>query len=112
MAYTGFGLANDDTGMSYVAMYAHDLQGDPGAWEYVAWPAAGAFPAELMQAELAWSIVLNPEIYDATDAWVRLTDLQAAPFTNSPATAAILPWTMAATAPGRASFSARKSGGI
>lgn len=77
MAYTGFGLANDDTGMSYVAMYAHDLQGDPGAWEYVAWPAAGAFPAELMQAELAWSIVLNPEIYDATDAWVRLTDLQS-----------------------------------
>lgn len=76
MGYTGFGLASDVRGVSYVTMYAHDLQGEPGAWEYVAWPAAGAFPAELMSAELAWSIVLNPDLYDVDGAWVRLTNLE------------------------------------
>lgn len=84
MGYTGFGLANDEAGMSYVTMYAHDLQGAPGAWEYVAWPAAGAFPAELMSAELAWSIVLNPEIYDPEGAWARLTNLETGAVYNFP----------------------------
>ena len=84
MAYTGFGLASDERGVSYVAMYAHDLQADPGAWEYVAWPAQGAFPAELMSAQLAWSIVLNPEIYDTDGAWVRLTNLESGEVYNFP----------------------------
>ena len=60
MAYTGFGLAMDEAGMSYITMYAHDLQADPGDWQYIAWPSAGAFPAELMSEDLAWSIILNP----------------------------------------------------
>ena len=38
MAYTGFGLAMDEAGMSYITMYAHDLQADPGDWQYIAWP--------------------------------------------------------------------------
>ena len=84
MGYTGFGLANDAAGMSYVTMYAHDLQGEQGAWEYVAWPAAGAFPAELMSTELAWSIVLNPEIHDTEGAWVRLTNLESGAVYNFP----------------------------
>ena len=75
MAYTGFGLATDDVGMSYITMYAHDLQADPGDWQYIAWPAAGAFPAELMSEDLAWSIILNPDLYDTDGAWARLTDL-------------------------------------
>lgn len=75
MAYTGFGLAMDDVGMSYITMYSHDLQADPGDWQYIAWPAAGAFPAELMSEDLAWSIILNPALYDTDGAWVRLTDL-------------------------------------
>ena len=61
MAYTGFGLATDEAGMSYITMYAHDLQADPGDWQYIAWPSAGAFPAELMSEDLAWSIILNPD---------------------------------------------------
>ena len=75
MAYTGFGLATDSAGMSYVTMYAHDLQAGPGDWQYIAWPSAGAFPAELMGEDLAWSIILNPDLYDTDGAWVRLTDL-------------------------------------
>lgn len=84
MGYTGFGLAGDANGASYITMYAHDLQGEPGAWEYVAWPSAGAFPAELMSAELAWSIVLNPEIYDTDGAWARLTNLETGAVYNFP----------------------------
>ena len=75
MAYTGFGLAMDEAGMSYITMYAHDLQADPGDWQYIAWPSAGAFPAELMSEDLAWSIILNPDLYDTDGAWVRLTYL-------------------------------------
>ncbi|MBR1820028.1 MAG: Ig-like domain-containing protein [Clostridia bacterium] len=64
MAATGFGLANSASGMSYVLMYAHDLGNPDAEWDSVCWPAAGAFPAELMHDHLAWSVMLNPEIYD------------------------------------------------
>ena len=64
MASTGFGLANSATGMSYVTMYAHDAGNPEAEWTEVCWPSAGAFPATLMHADLAWSIILNPEIYD------------------------------------------------
>ena len=76
MAATGFGLANSETGMSYVVMYAHDLGNPDAKWESVYWPAEGAFPAELMHDHLAWSVVLNPEIYDlaASAPEVTLTE--------------------------------------
>lgn len=65
MNATGFGLANSETGMSYVAMYAHD-QGRPDVqWSEIPWPTEGVFPVELMHSHLAWSVTLNPEIYSA-----------------------------------------------
>ena len=76
MAATGFGLANSDSGMSYVVMYAHDL-GNPGAdWDSVRWPAEGAFPAELIHDHLAWSVALNPRLYDvgALEPEITLTE--------------------------------------
>ena len=71
MAETGFGLANSETGMSYVVMYAHDLGAD-AAWSEVCWPSGGAFPVELMHADLAWSVSLNPEIYDAAHSRIQV----------------------------------------
>ena len=75
MGATGFGLANSAEGMSYVVMYAHDfsVQAD---WEQVCWPGAGAFPAELMHADLAWSVSLNPDVYgnDLRDVTITLTE--------------------------------------
>ena len=68
MAATGFGLANAATGNSYVAMYAVDMRNAGAEWNYVAWPAADAFPVELLRAELPWSISLNPEIYNIEDS--------------------------------------------
>ncbi|NLF26778.1 MAG: hypothetical protein GX592_02690 [Clostridiales bacterium] len=76
MALTGLGLASAESGLSYIAMYAHDMQADPGEWEYVAWPGAGAFPAELLAPEIAWSIVLNPEVYAIGDVRVTLVNLE------------------------------------
>ena len=72
MACTGFGLANAASGNTYVVMYAHDL-GAEADWENVLWPAAGAFPAELMHDHLAWSIMLNPTKYDLAASRPRVT---------------------------------------
>lgn len=64
MAQTGFGLANAESGMSYAVMYAVDMENTDADWEYVAWPAAEAFPVEMMRSNLAWSLSLNEEYYD------------------------------------------------
>ena len=76
MSATGFGLANARSGNSYVVMYAHDLAAEDTAWDTVCWPSPEAFPAELMHAELAWSVVFNPAKYDlaASAPTVTLTE--------------------------------------
>lgn len=73
MGSTGFGLANAGSGMSYVVMYAHDLGNPDADWDTVRWPAPGAFPAELMHEHLAWSVSLNPEIYDLENSPVTVS---------------------------------------
>ena len=76
MAETGFGLASAESGASYIAMYAVDDGNAAAAWDHVAWPAAGAFPVELMGRELAWSVSLNDSIYnlDASHPVVTLSE--------------------------------------
>ena len=73
MGATGFGLANAESGMSYVVMYAHDLGNRDARWDCVRWPAAGAFPAELMHDHLAWSVTLNPAQYDLEASDIEVT---------------------------------------
>ncbi len=87
MSATGFGLANSESGMSYVLMYAHDLGNPDAAWDSVCWPAAGSFPAELMHDHLAWSVTLNPAAYDlaALDPTVTLSDSSGLRFRFRPA---------------------------
>ena len=79
MSATGFGLAQSESGMSYVVMYAHDLGNADADWDCVPWPVAGAFPAELMHDHLAWSVTLNPAAYDtsALDPVVTLSESTA-----------------------------------
>ena len=79
MQETGFGLANAESGMSYVAMYAVDCENTDAEWEYVAWPCAEAFPVELMRKDLAWSVSLNDGIYDisASNPVVRMKELRS-----------------------------------
>lgn len=73
MSATGFGLANSESGMSYVVMYAHDFGNEDAEWSEVRWPSAGAFPVELMHADLAWSVSLNPEVYDVANSDISVT---------------------------------------
>lgn len=64
MAETGFGLASAASGNSYIAMFAVDDGNSDVQWDYVAWPAGGCFPVELMRSSLAWSVSLNDAVYD------------------------------------------------
>ncbi len=73
MSATGFGLANSESGMSYVVMYAHDFGNEDAEWSEVCWPSAGAFPVQLMHADLAWSVSLNPEVYDVANSDISVT---------------------------------------
>lgn len=73
MNATGFGLANSETGMSYVAMYAHDMGRTDAEWSEVCWPTGGVFPVELMHGHLAWSVSLNPAIYNVSASRIKAT---------------------------------------
>jgi len=73
MGETGFGLANAESGITYAAMYAHDLTGEPADWTSIAWPSRGAFPAELMADGIAWPVTPNPLYNDAEKSVIRVT---------------------------------------
>ena len=72
MGKSGMGLALDEPGRSYIALYVTDDSADFD-YDYIAWPCAGAFPAELMNAATPWSISLNPEKYDLAASTPRVT---------------------------------------
>ena len=76
MKKTGFGLANAQSGNSFVVMHAVDGSNAGAAWDYVPWPAAGAFPTEFMQPDIAWSVTLNESVYDtgASDPEIILSE--------------------------------------
>ncbi|MBE5806822.1 MAG: hypothetical protein E7317_00560 [Clostridiales bacterium] len=73
MRETGFGMAVSGSGSSYALMYAVDHAGDGGAWDHVAWPSAGVFPAELMHGHLPWSVSLNEDVYDVAGSSITVT---------------------------------------
>ena len=77
MSATGFGLANSESGLTYAVMYAHDASKQVENWDHVAWPSRGAFPADLMTDGLAWSVSLDPGMYDiaSSDIQVVMTEV-------------------------------------
>jgi len=72
MGKTGFGFAIGANRESYAVMYAVD-DSAVCEWSSIAWPAAGAFPAELLSADTPWSLSLNPEDYDLSASSPALT---------------------------------------
>lgn len=77
MGKTGLGFAPGDKtpgGRSYhfATLWALDHSGKTGDYDFIAWPASGAFPATLFQKDQAWSVSLNPEKY-AVPALSELT---------------------------------------
>lgn len=73
MRSTGFGLAYSKSGNAYIAVYAVDGARYESDRAYVAWPAEGLFPAEMMREGLAWSVCLNDRYYSAAQSNIRVT---------------------------------------
>ena len=72
MLYTGFGLAQDEDGRSYAAMYVMDSSRTDAEYDLIKWPSEGAFPAEYLSVETPWSISPNPDVYDLAASTPRI----------------------------------------
>ena len=74
LQHTGFGLANAESGMTYVTMYVHDFTAESiNSWSHIAWPSAGAFPAEYMYDQTPWCVILNDRVYCDEQPELRIT---------------------------------------
>lgn len=74
LQHTGFGIANAESGMTYVTMYVHDFSAETvHSWDHIAWPSAGAFPAEYLHEDTAWSIILNDRIYTSEQPELKIS---------------------------------------
>lgn len=70
MGKTGFGFSPsgktlDTFAYNFATLWAFDRSGSTGDYEFISWPASGAFPATLFDKDQAWSVTLNPEKYAA-----------------------------------------------
>lgn len=66
---TGFGLASGKDGWSYSALQIFDQsRAKPVSFRYIAYPAGGYFPTEVMKPTTAWSVSPNPELYEVPAA--------------------------------------------
>lgn len=91
MTKTMMGFVRTDHTSPYASLYAFDRERPKSevSYSYVSWPAAGNFPKEVFNPDDAWSVSLNPELYDAkrtSEIKVSLTrksDGRAWSFNNS-----------------------------
>lgn len=68
MGKTGFGFSpSSKTFGSYTynfaTLWAFDRSGSAGDYDFISWPASGAFPSTLFDKDQAWSVSLNPDKY-------------------------------------------------
>lgn len=69
MQYTGLGLAKDESDYSFAAMQVFDeSRTEKIDFQYVPYPARGAFPVEVMEGTTAWSVSINPDKYATPSA--------------------------------------------
>lgn len=64
----GFGQAHSGRGYNFILTRTFDpanMDRSYVDYDYVAWPAAGVFPTELLNTYDAWSVTLNPTLYRA-----------------------------------------------
>lgn len=81
MGKTGFGFStsNKEYGgytYNFATLWAFDRSGSAGDYDFISWPASGAFPTTLFTKYQAWSVSLNPEKYavpNSSDLRVTLT---------------------------------------
>ena len=73
MLYTGFGFVT-----GYTSMYCFDNSRKDVEYQYVAFPSGAAFPVDFFGSSWAWSVSLNPAMYQMpikTDITVTLTEV-------------------------------------
>ena len=58
MKKTMFGFINNEEGYPYGSMYAFNREGAAFQYDYISWPSAGYFPAEIFNTYDAWSVSL------------------------------------------------------
>lgn len=65
MGKIGFGYAESTTSQyrSYVTEKVFDKSGDGCDYDFIGWPASGNFPSALFGGNIAWSVTLNPDIF-------------------------------------------------
>ena len=68
MGKTGLGFSSSDKTLgsytyNFATLWAFDRSGQSGDYDFIAWPASGAFPAALFNKEQAWSVTLSPDRY-------------------------------------------------
>ncbi len=61
MGKVGFGHALGGEYGVYTTEKVFDNSGQGGDYDLIAWPASGAFPNDLFDGSVAWSVTLNPE---------------------------------------------------
>lgn len=66
LKYIGFGFAQSSS-WNYVDMCVFDHSGAAVDYDFIAWPAEGNFPTNLMDASFPWSVTLNPSLYKSPD---------------------------------------------
>lgn len=62
----GFSPSGKTTGSytyNFATLWAFDRSGSGGDYDFIAWPASGAFPSSLFHKDQAWSVTLNPDKY-------------------------------------------------
>ena len=69
--HVGFGEAASDNGSVFVTTKVFDsyvnYPENMVDYDFIAWPAKGAFPSELIATDDPWSVTLNPERYATPD---------------------------------------------
>lgn len=69
MKSTGFGCATSSNDWIHTAMYAFDSSAKSSDYDYISWPPSGymANDTEFFTTTHAWSISLNPSLYDISN---------------------------------------------
>ncbi len=68
MGKVGFGYAETNTGYRrYVTEKVFDRSGAGCEYDFIGWPASGNFPSNLFGKNIAWSVSVNPDIYQTPD---------------------------------------------
>ncbi len=63
----GIGCADSSDGTMYQVLKIMGCAAARVDYDFIAWPASGAFPAQLLSPDVPWSVSLNPGVFEIPD---------------------------------------------